>query len=89
MFVLSLHIESTYSRAKKKKLLEIKVISCKKDLGMACHTPPLKKAKETRGNAITQPQSHPFKNVEFRDGKGLKLDDGSSPCFFAFLRGGV
>jgi len=25
---------------------------------MACHTPPLK--KETRGNAITQPQSHPI-----------------------------
>ena len=56
---------------------------------MACHTPPLIKAKEIRGNAITQPQSHPFKNVEFRDGKGLKLDDGISPCFFAFLRGGV
>ena len=35
---------------------------------MACHTPPLKESKEARGNAITQPQSHPFKNVEFRDG---------------------
>ena len=54
---------------------------------MACHTPPLKKAKEIRGNAITQPQSHPFKNVEFRDGKGLKLDDGISPCFFACFEG--
>ena len=28
------------------------------DLGMAYHTPPLK-SKETRGNAITRPQSHP------------------------------
>jgi len=27
---------------------------------MASHTPPLKKAEETRGNAITQPWSHPI-----------------------------
>jgi len=26
---------------------------------MACHTPPLKKAKK-QGNAITQPRSHPI-----------------------------
>ena len=33
----------------------------KKDSGMACHTPPLqKKNKDLRGNAITQPQSHPI-----------------------------
>jgi len=32
----------------------------KKDLGMACHIPPLKKSKETSGNANTQPRSHPI-----------------------------
>ena len=32
----------------------------KKDLGMAYHTPPLKKSEETTGNAITQPRSHPI-----------------------------
>ena len=26
------------------------------------HIPPIQKIKETRGNAITQPQSHPIKN---------------------------
>jgi len=26
---------------------------------MACHTPPLKKVKETMGNVITKPWSHP------------------------------
>jgi len=31
-----------------------------KDLRMACHTPPLKKAKKQGDNAITQPQSHPI-----------------------------
>jgi len=30
---------------------------------MACHTPPLKKVKETRGNAITQPWLHPIKKM--------------------------
>jgi len=33
----------------------------KNDLGMAYHTPPLKKSKETKGNVITQPQFHPIK----------------------------
>jgi len=27
---------------------------------MACHIAPLKKAKKTRGNAITQPWSYPI-----------------------------
>jgi len=31
-----------------------------KDLGMACHTPPFKKNKETRGNAITHLIPIPF-----------------------------
>jgi len=34
--------------------------------GLSYSTP--QESKETRGNAITQPQSHPFKKVEFRDG---------------------
>jgi len=29
------------------------------------------------------------KNVEFRDGMGPRLGNGISPCFFAFLRGGI
>jgi len=29
---------------------------------MACHTPPLKKAKK-QGNAITQSRSHPIKKM--------------------------
>ena len=33
----------------------------RKDLDMACHTPPLKKSEETRGNAITQPLSYPIR----------------------------
>ena len=57
---------------------------------MACHTPSLKKVKKARGNAITQPQSHPIKeNVEFRDGMGPRLANDISPCFFTFLRDGV
>ena len=59
------------------------------DLEMACHTPPLK-SKETRGTAITQLQSHPFINVEFMDGYlGPRLGNDTSPCFLAFMRGGV
>jgi len=47
---------------------------------MAGPTPPLKKRKETRRNAITHPQSHPFINVGFRDGMGLRMDN-SNFCF--------
>ena len=35
---------------------------------MGSHTPPLKKSKQTRGNATTKPRSQT--NVEFREGKG-------------------
>ena len=39
---------------------------------MASHTPPLKKVK--KGNAITQPQSHPIpKFYIFLNGMGLRL----------------
>jgi len=56
--------------------------------GLSYSTP--QENEETRGNAITQPRSLPVKkNVEFRDGMGLRLGNGISPCFFAFLRGGV
>ena len=34
---------------------------------------PQKKSKETKVNAITQPRSHPTKNVDFRDGSGIPL----------------
>jgi len=36
------------------------------------NTLPRKLCKGTRGNAITDPQSHPIHNVEFRDGMGLR-----------------
>ena len=44
---------------------------------MACHTPPLKNSQETRGNAITQPQSHSIhlKNVEFTDEKSPLISE--------------
>ena len=41
-----------------------------------------RKSRQTR-NAINQPQSHPLKNVEFRDGMGLRLVNGI-PCLSAF-----
>jgi len=41
---------------------------------MACHTPPSQKSEETRGNAITQPRSHPIKNVEFREPVMVDMD---------------
>ena len=60
----------------------------KKDLGMAYHTPPLKKAK-IQGEMPLPSLGPILKNVEFRDGMGLRLGNGISPCFFTFLRGGV
>ena len=33
----------------------------KKDLGMACHTPPLKKVKKQGEMPLPQPRSHPIK----------------------------
>jgi len=40
-----------------------------KDLGMACTSySTSRKSKETRGNAITQPRSHPLKKCRIRDG---------------------
>ena len=54
---------------------------------MACHTPHPQKSKETRGNAITQPQSHPW--------MGPRLDNDISwigpglGSGISFLRGGV
>ena len=58
-----------------------------KDLVMACHP---EKSKETRRNAIIQPQFYPIKKVQnlFRDGMVPRLGNGVSPCFFTFLRGG-
>jgi len=48
---------------------------------MACHTPLLKKSRN-KGNDITQPQSHPFKNAEFWDGMGLRLGNTISHSSF-------
>lgn len=44
--------------------------SLKKDLGMACHPPPLKKA--WKGGEMPLP-SLPFNYVEFRNVMGLRL----------------
>ena len=56
---------------------------------MACHTPPLKKVKKQGEMPLPSLGPIPLKNVEFRDGMGLRLGNGISPCFFTFLRGGV
>ena len=62
-----------------------------KNLGMAYHTPPLKKVKKQGEMPLPSLGPIPLKNVEFRDGNGPRLgnDYGISPCFFTFLRGGV
>jgi len=52
---------------------------------MACHTPPLKKSKETRGNGSLGPI--PSLNSTLFNGMGLRLGNGISPRFLAFLRG--
>ena len=40
----------------------------KKDLGMACHTPPLKKGKKQEEMPLCSISSIHIKSVEFRDG---------------------
>jgi len=54
---------------------------------MACHTPPLKKAKKQGEMPLPSLSFIQFKKVEFiyRDGMGLRLGYGISPCFL-FLR---
>ena len=47
----------------------------KKDLGMACHTPPLKKAKKQGEMPLPSLDPIPLKNVEFRDGMGYKTSN--------------
>ena len=42
----------------------------KKDLGMACHIPPLKKAKKQGEMPLPSLSPIPLTNVEFRDGMG-------------------
>ena len=56
---------------------------------MACHTPPLKKVKKQGEMPLPSLGPIPLKNVEFRDGMGLRLGNGISPGFFTFVRGGV
>jgi len=61
----TVHVQmrATHSmRSKKLTIKKVKIFSEKfeRDLGMACHAPPLKKAQKTWGNATTHPQSHPI-----------------------------
>jgi len=56
---------------------------------MACHIPPLKKAKKQVEMPLPSLGPIPLKNIEFRDEMGLRLGNGISTCFFAFLRGGI
>jgi len=58
----------------------------KKDSGMACRIPPLKKAKKQ--GEIPLPSLGPIPLKKW-DGMGPRLGNGISPCFFAFLRGGM
>jgi len=49
--------------------------------GLSYSTP--QKSEETRGNAITKPQSHPIpKFYIFINGMEPSLSNGISPCFF-------
>ena len=50
--------------------------------GVSCSTS--QNSKETRGNAVTQPI--PFKNIEFRDGMGLRLGDDIPLFLYWFER---
>jgi len=65
----------------KKQKISLKNI---KDLGMACHIPPLKKAKKQ--GEIPLPSVGPIPS-HFFNGMGLRLGNGIFPCFFAFIEG--
>jgi len=52
---------------------------------MACHIPPLKKAKKQGEMPLPSLGPIPLKNVEFMDGTGPRLGNGISPCFFCFF----
>ena len=49
---------------------------------MVYHTPPLKKAKKQ--GEMPLPNLGPIPLKKFRDGMGLRLGNGISPCFLAF-----
>jgi len=85
VFMYTLHCKKKFNYYKKQNIFSEKQKGFRD--GLSYSTP--QKSKETKGNAITQPWSHPIKNVEFRDGMGPRLGNGISPCFFAFLRGGI
>ena len=53
---------------------------------LACHTPPLKKEKKQGEMPLTSLGPIPSLNSTFFNGMELRLDNGISPCFFAFLR---
>lgn len=54
-----------------------------------CHAPPLEQAKKQGEMTLHILSPIPFKNVELRDGIGLRLSNGISHSFFAFSRGGA
>ena len=56
---------------------------------MACHPPPLKKAKKQGEMPLPILSPIPFLNSTFVNGMGLMMGNGISPCFFASLRGGA
>jgi len=50
-----------------------------KDLGMVCHTPPLKKAEKQGEMPYTQPQSYPFPKIYIFKWDGTEAGYGISP----------
>jgi len=48
---------------------------------MVCHSPAPKKVKKQGEMPLPSLSPIPFKNVEIRDGMGLRLGNGISPCF--------
>ena len=54
-----------------------------KGLVMACHTPPLEKAKKQEEAQLPALNPIPFRI------QGSRMGNDTSPCFFAFLRGGL
>ena len=52
---------------------------------MACHTPPLKKSKEMREDAIAQLSHIPLQ--KFMDGMGPRLGNKLFPLLLCFFQG--
>jgi len=59
----------------------------KKDLGITCHIPPLKKAKKQGEMPLPSFGPIPSLNSTFFNGMGPRLGNGISPCFFVSFEG--